>query len=104
MHFYNWTNFHFRTLSLVDKDAATVKKQKNERIRNINDALKHKVDKLDSRAWFIIRSTFTTIERDEELNEEESEEIENILKAVLSEVHDLNGGPRWSEARIYQKQ
>lgn len=75
----------------------------NERFRIIIVQLKIKANELDSTTWFVIRSTLTTFERDHELNKEDSEAVDNILKAVLKEAHELSTGPRWSDAREYQK-
>lgn len=63
------------------------------------------MNELDPKAWLEINSTFTTLEWDHALNEEESAEVDKILKRVLNEVHELNLkiGPRWTEANTHQE-
>lgn len=80
-----------------------LKERRNERFRTINDLMKYKGIEVDSKAWFAIRSTFTTIEINHELSVEESIVVDSIMKAVLTEVHGINTGLRWSDARLYQK-
>lgn len=75
----------------------------NERFRIIIVQLRSKVNELDSKTWFVIRSILTAIERDHDLNKKDSEAVDNILKALLKEAHELTTGPRWSDAREYQK-
>lgn len=75
----------------------------NERIRFLSDVLKDKANELDSKAWFLTRSILTNVEIVPDISGEELAEVDNVLRAVLKEVHELSTGQRWNDARTYQE-
>lgn len=49
-----------------------------------------------------IRTTFTTMEREYEIEEGQSAEVDNIMNQILSDVHEISVGLIWNDARMYQ--
>lgn len=74
-----------------------------EHIHIFNDLLKTNASVIDSRAWSIIHFEFIDIERDHdhELNEKESVVVDNIMKAVTNQAHELNTGQRNIHANTF---
>lgn len=75
----------------------------NERLRIVNELMKTKTNEIDPKAWFAIRSIFTTIERDHQLKAEEWGVINNTMNIILTEAHELNTGERRNASRRYQQ-
>lgn len=90
-------------MTAVDGGSEEWQKLRNKGITIISELFENKMSEINPKAWFLIRSTFITIERDHQLSEGKWTEIDNIMKVLLMEAHDLNTGPRLSEGRIYQE-
>lgn len=108
MSFYDWNKFWLRIYSLtaVDKGSETLMERCSERSSIIIDLLKNKPNELDldSKAWMVIYSIFTKLERDHKLNEAESEQVDSVMKLVLKEAHEFSTAARRIDARIFQEQ
>lgn len=98
--YYDYNNF----LGLQSVAAeGEEREERNKRIRIIHDRLKNRSGGVVSMMWLGIYSIFTTIERDDKLNEEESAEVDDIIKTVLKDAHHVfNTETSWSNARIFR--
>lgn len=82
-----------------------MRKLMKQRIHIVSERIFNtKTEHLFSKMWPVIRSAFTLIERDHDLNDEESIQVDKIMRVILKEVHELNFWDRRRDARLYQKQ
>lgn len=72
-----------------------------KRIHIVNDLMKTKANEIDWFAWHTLHSMFTAIERAPEIKGDELVLADNILKAVLVEVHELNTDQRSIHANTF---
>lgn len=86
--------------SLTGADA---NKDMSRHIQYVKNESKGKALVLHLKTLLGIRNTFKTMEREHEIDEEQSAKIDNIMSQVLMEVHEISAGSKRNDYRYYQK-